>query len=400
MRWTSSIGQGLVIAAALAVAACAEAPAASRDDGPAMAVERGDLVRSVLLTGELAAEDAVYLTTPNANIWPMQLRWIAEDGAAVTAGDPLAEFDNSQLLSSIAEMEATVVESENALAAAVARLGSAAAEAAFELEQARANLEKARMRADVPRELFSAREYEERQVERRRKELELEEASARRDSASKAGEAEVDLLRLNLERSMRRLRVAYDRIDFLDLRAARDGLFIRAINRQEGRVFQPGDSAWPGSPVGSLPDLSTLMVEARLYDVDDGRVVAGQPVIAVLDAFPDQTYRGTVHAVDLIAQEESGRTQRRTFRVAVVLETIEPERMRPGMSVKLEVRDEPLRDVLLAARAALDWSGGTPRLRTTEGWREVDLGPCDAFRCVVTRGADEGLVLLPARGAA
>lgn len=388
-------------AVALLSTGCADRAAVSQDAAEAMTVVRGDMVRTVLLTGELVAEDAVRVTVPNVDIWPVQLRWIAEDGAAVAAGESVAEFDNSQLLSNIGDLEATVVESLNALEAAVARVDAAAAEAGYELEESQANLDKARMKADVPRELFSAREFEERQVELRRTELQFEESRATRESARLAGLAEIELLRLNLARAERQLSIAYDRIEKLDLRADVDGIFLRGSNRQEGRMFQPGDSAWPGSAVGTLPDLTTLMIEAKLYDVDDGRARADQTIVATLDAFPDQTYQGRIRSIDLIAQEESRRTSRRTFRVLVDLERVDPERMRPGMSVKVQVFDPPRADVLMLPRQAVDWSADAPRVRTSSGWQVVVLGPCDAVRCVVEGddgGVTEGARLLSPRG--
>ena len=49
----------------------------------------------------------------------------------------------------------------------------------------------------------------------------------------------------------------------------------------EGRKLQEGDTVWVGMTVASLPDLDSMIVEASLSDVDDGRIApmdpAGQP---------------------------------------------------------------------------------------------------------------------------
>ena len=51
-----------------------------------------------------------------------------------------------------------------------------------------------------------------------------------------------------------------------------------------------------------LPDMDTLFVRARLFDVDDGRLKAGQHVRARLDAFPDKVYGGRVREVGVYSE--------------------------------------------------------------------------------------------------
>jgi hypothetical protein len=51
----------------------------------------------------------------------------------------------------------------------------------------------------------------------------------------------------------------------------------------------------------------------------------------------------------------------------------------------------------VAPRRALDLAGPTPRARLADGgWRDVELGPCDAHRCVVVAGLAAGTRLAPA----
>jgi multidrug efflux pump subunit AcrA (membrane-fusion protein) len=85
------------------------------------------------------------------------------------------------------------------------------------------------------------------------------------------------------------------------------------------------------------------------------------------------------------------RSLRRAYEVKVELDGADAERMRPGMSVKVEVLPPPRENVLLAPRAGLDWSQGAPRaLLAAGGEAEVKLGPCNAEVCVVESGVQEG----------
>jgi hypothetical protein len=116
-----------------------------------------------------------------------------------------------------------------------------------------------------------------------------------------------------------------------------------------------------------------------------------------------------VRAVAPVAREADRTALLRYFDVQVRLDGTDPARMRPGMSVQVEVAGdtavgegdavagEPAAGALLAPRRALDLAGPTPRARLADGgWSDVTLGPCDAHRCVVTSGLAEGTRLAPA----
>ena len=66
------------------------------------------------------------------------------------------------------------------------------------------------------------------------------------------------------------------------------------------------------------------------------------------------------------------------------------ERLRPGMSVKVDVQGVAQPAVLLAPRCALVAAGWPARAELGDGRRvEVVLGPCSGQECVVLRGLSE-----------
>jgi multidrug efflux pump subunit AcrA (membrane-fusion protein) len=143
--------------------------------------------------------------------------------------------------------------------------------------------------------------------------------------------------------------------------------------------------------VASIPDLSSMQVEARLSDVDDRKIAPGMRALCVLDTYLDEIFEGEVIEIEPIAKEQGRESRRRAFRVVIRLQRTDPERMRPGMSVRAEVLPPPREEVLLVPRGALDFSGETVRARLANGsWVDVLLGPCGAVQCVVEEGLDEG----------
>lgn len=357
--------------------------------GSRLVATRGDLVTRVLLTGELVAEQAEQLTVPNANIWPMQIRWLTEDGAEVEAGEKLVEFDNSQLISRLEEMRTRETEAASRLASLRAQAASDETRAAFDLELARAELEKARLEAEIPEGVLAERPYRQRQLRLHKAELSLADARSKLEATRQAKRAEVEIQRIELEKARKEAAGTEARLGLLTLSASRAGIVILENSWREDRPFQAGDSIYPGNVVGRLPDLSTMIVSASLFDVDDGRVAAGMPVVATLDAFPDLVFSGRVRDVDTIADQASFRSRRRVFRVRIDLDRLDVERMRPGMSVKVMI-EQTHRDVLRVPRRSLETTPAERALLADGTWVPVALGACNAAACVVESGLEDG----------
>lgn len=395
-RWQRPVVGALLAALLFVNFACSRADAAA-GAGESLVVTRGSFAPTRLLSGELVAESAIRFVTPNANIWPVQIQWLEEDGVEVAAGDPVVEFDNSRLTTSLEQVRDAVRTAEDTMSSTRAQVASKLEEARFALADAEARLQKTRIDAEVPAELFSARDYEQRQLDFRRAKLEHAEAEQKLQAAEESGAADIKLKEVELAKAQLNVRVNERRLELLSIRAPRAGVFLRHENGQEGaRPFQSGDSSFPGKVIASLPDLTTLMIDGALYDVDDGSVEAGQAVRAVLDAYPERSYSGRIRSVDALAELPSARATRRVFRVQIDLEQVDTERMRPGMSVKVEVLASGIDDALLVPRAAIDFTPAAPEVLLAGGGRAtVTLGPCGSRECVVEAGVEAGQRLRP-----
>jgi hypothetical protein len=139
------------------LASGAPAPAWRDAASAPFAVRRGTLTERILLTGRLEAERSQDLGVPRTREFQLQIRWLAEDGAAVKVGDRVAEFDNSRFSSEIEEKRLAAAEAANQLAQKGASGKTAAASRSFEKEKARSELEKARLAAGSPGPPLAAR---------------------------------------------------------------------------------------------------------------------------------------------------------------------------------------------------------------------------------------------------
>jgi multidrug resistance efflux pump len=352
---------------------------------------RGTFRQRLLLSGELEAERGEQLAVPRTNSFQLQIRWMAEDGAQVNAGDRVVEFDNSQFSSDLEEKRLSASDAGSELERTSAETRTTTADKQFAVEKARTELEKARIAAAVPKDLLAVREYQDRQLALKRAEAELAKAQVDLDAATRGSASQVAVKKISLEKSRREIHNAEEAIDALTLRAPRAGMVLVGDHPWEGRKLQVGDSVFMGMTVATLPELSSMLVKASLSDVDDGRIQAGMEVLCTLDAYPDRIFKGRIEEVSPVARESRRSPLLRYFPVRIKLERSDPRRMRPGMSVRVEVLGPEVKSALLVPRAALDVSAGKPRaLLASGGAAPVKLGACGALECVVESGLTEG----------
>ncbi len=372
----------IALVTALPLVACSPDMSASKVTGEPLRLQRGPVAPTLVLSGELEAERAERVRAPNVGVWPLQLRWIVGDGVMVAEGDRLVELDTSELASRLEEARTREIETANQLSATRARVSGELSESEYELAQQRARVRKARLAADVPEGILAQREYDERQLDLRRAELELESTEARAEAARRVGQADITSAELRLERARREVEQLTEQLSRLTISAPRDGIVVVSRDNREGRVFQVADNVYPGQPVVSIPDLATLTVVARLFDVDDGRVVSGTPVRVTLDAYPRRSLKGVVRSVAGTAETPSSRSERRWFRVVVDVEGLDALDVRPGMSARVEARLTLHPNAVVASRAALRYDGEQWWLRLAGGEQvAVTVVVCDAHRC-------------------
>ncbi len=359
----------------------------------------GTFVRRVLLTGELKAVRAHELTVPRTPQWQVAIRWMEADGATVAAGQKVLELDNSAVASNLEERRLAAKRAADALERAQAQGAVTLDERAFAREQRRIARDKAAIDADVPEALLSGRDWQERRLALRRAEVELAKAEDELASARRGADADVAVARIELEKALREVETAEQAIASLAVSAPAPGVLQVADHPWEGRKLQVGDMAWVGLTVLRIPDLAEMQVDAVLFDVDDGAIAPGARALCTADTYPDEAFPGAVTAITPMAQELRRGTQRRAFRATVALERTDPARLRPGMSVKVEVEAERRDGVLLAPRPCIAFADGAAAVVLADGTHaEVRLGPCTARECVVEGGVAAGARLRPAAG--
>ena len=354
-------------------------------------VTRGDLTDRVLLTGELEAGSSVEMSTPRTESWQLTIRWMAEDATLVKAGDRVLEFDNSSFTTGLTQKRAQATEAATNFRSAREIAALAIAVKEHEVAQHKITLAKATLLANVPSDLLPLRTVQERKLEKARAENAVVRAEKELVADRQATALEQKVQQLALDRAKRSIEEAEKAIGELTLTAPRAGLVLVGIHPWIGRPFKVNDTVQPGMRLMAMPDVSQPMrVRAELSDVDDGRLAVGAKGSCTLDAYPLEPIACAVVDLAPVAGNADRESLRRAFAVTLALSTTADDRMRPGMSVRIELATPSPPGLVLAPRGAVIFEA-EPKLRVVGGQlRAIKLGACDAQRCVIDQGAAEG----------
>lgn len=369
--------------------ACVELVGSEPGDLHALRVRRANVEDVFLLTGELRAREFVGIRAPRMND-AASIQWLAEDGATVSAGDRVAQFDSSSVQASLEERRSQVRQAgidresrERALSAERDQKRSA-------VDAAEIEVQKAQVDAAVPRELRPAVEWDKLQVALIEKEAALHKARLDIEAFALTSVADLEVLRSAEAKALRQLSAAETTLEAVSVTAPRDGIFV-VMNHwrgDEGRKYQAGDTVFTGMNVATIPDLSQMEVIADLHDVDFGRVATGMSCRVILDTYPGTIIEGRVE--DIVAVANQGR-ERAAFPVQVSLAEVDPGRMRPGMSVRVEVVRRTWSNALVVPRNAVRFEGSRALASTdSDANHPIGVEHCTSTLCVVTSGLDEG----------
>lgn len=106
---------------------------------------------------------------------------------------------------------------------------------------------------------------------------------------------------------------------------------------------KPGDRVAPGTLAFQIDDLSRLLIDVQVSEVDINRVKPEQPVDLTFDAIPDKTYRGVVTEISSVGVSSSGTVN---FTVTVELRDSDAA-IKPGMTTSANIAVTQLKNVLL-----------------------------------------------------
>lgn len=362
-------------------------------DLPSAVVQRGEFVIELQETGRLRAENSETVSAPPVRI-QLQITSLIEEGAIVKKGDILVMFDSTENMQRIDDLEAELsIARANrfrdlaSMESQIAGLRSSvkSAEASYRLSELR--LVQMEFEADV--------RIEEGRLNLLQAELSLDQSKDQLKAQEQINDADVKSLDLRIRQAELELEKAYHEMRKLVVTAPAPGLVVYKEMWRGGEMAKVkiGDTPWRGMALIDLPDLSVMMIETSVNEVDVAKIKLDLPVIAKLDAYPEPEFHGKVVDIANMARTDPGQSDAKVFDLLIRLEESGPL-LKPGMSSTASIIIDRIPDKLWVPIESIFTDDGNTVVYVKSGrsWKShlVDLGPRNDNFVVVEAGLKAG----------
>jgi HlyD family secretion protein len=276
------------------------------------AVTRGDVIAKVDATGTLAPVTTVQVGSQvSGTIKALH----ADYNSKVKKGQVVAELDPALFQTQVEQASSTLIKAQ------------------ADADRAKVELDDATTKARRAQELYDQKLIA-------RNDLETAQATAAQaDAALKSAQAMVTQARAALNQNQVNL-------GHTIIAAPIDGIVI-SRNVDVGQTVAASMSAPTLFVIAQ--DLAHMQVSASIDESDIGRIAPGQPVTFRVDAYPTETFRGTVSQVRLDSKTEQNVVSYTTM-IDVPNEDL---KLKPGMTANVTVQTAMNEDVLRVPNAAL-----------------------------------------------
>jgi HlyD family secretion protein len=336
---------------------------------------------SLRANGTVNAKNNWTISAPR--IRGLQITWLAPEGSIVKEGEPVIKFDAT-------EQMAEKTENESALKIAQTTLERTKKEFEIQDKQLKLDLKKAQRNYDE-------KKHEAPQLAEEAR-LELELASLNMQARLDQVKADLEKAELEVQRAKDKVSEAERELKQMTVMAPKPGMVVYLEIWKGGQMgkVQEGDSPWPGQGLINLPDLTEMIVEATVSEVDAAKVDTGLTARITLDAFPDIVYEGMVTKKSTLARKKDYNSLINVFDVEVTFTKID-ENLKPGMSASTDIIISRLEDVVsVPIEAVFERDGETVVFLDNKQARQVTVGRRNDQSVEITDGleGDETICLV------
>ncbi len=363
-------------------------------------VTKGEFETYITEMGELKAQVALDITVPEVSyrreldIWDLKILDIVEEGKIIEKGDHVATLDPTVVVERMKDVDQKLDGYYNSLE-------NAKLDSSLTLSAARESIQKAKDHVLDKEIKLQQSTYESKAVQRQSK-LELEQArrslaKTKRDLEKQRRKMKVSINRnlQKIEKYERRKKLYLQLQSELDIKSPANGMIVYGFGYQ-GKV-KAGVSVGRYAPlIATLPDLSSLISEMYVKEVNIAKIAVGNKVRITIDAFPDKKFTGEIVKIANIGQEIPGEYQN-GFKVEVRLDSFHVDLL-PSMTTTNVVVTGLWEDALMIPKKAVYGNDSLRYVMKKSGLnsakQEVELGgENDEFFRIIS-GLEEGDVVL------
>ncbi len=303
---------------------------------PSAEIKMGEFVVDLKEIGRMKAENSVTVSAPPIR-GGLQIVDLVPEGTEIQKGDLLVQFDTTDFSESITDQLAELDIAKANLRSSLASMASSMSGMIANVEDAKASYRLSELRLDQMKFEADVR-IEEAKLNLLQADLSLKQAIDRVEAQKQIDAAEKEELNLRIRQAEIELNNTIRSRDKLRITAPAPGIVVYKEMWRGGEMAKIGigDTPWRGQAMLEIPDMSVMMVETTVSEIDVSKIKLGLPVEVKLDAFPDPTFTGEVVEIANIARSDKQSSDAKVFDVVIRITEYDPV-LRPGMTANVRI---------------------------------------------------------------
>jgi multidrug efflux pump subunit AcrA (membrane-fusion protein) len=314
-------------------------------------VKKGKFEAVLTCKGEINGMVATVIRAPkilgdrDLQLWSMKILDLTQDGKNVKKGDFIIQLDASQVVSGMRE-EQQELERE------MADLNNAKIDSAVRLTQMREDIKNAMLdleynKIDLEQSVYESEAYQrkakmayqkaENSIEKKQRDYLLEQNRLKTRVARSASE---------VERSQQRIEKFQQAMAAARITAPEDGIVIFGKS-WDGKKYSKDDNVSTyefAPPIATLPDMSGVISEIYVKEIDISKINVGDSVRVTFDALAGVMIKGTIKTIARVGESHKD-FDMKVFKVVIHLDNTH-EGLKPAMNSNNEIILAKLENVI------------------------------------------------------
>ena len=363
-------------------------------------VIKGAVEVKVRISGQLESENSENIDLPavlsgqNVRVYEIKITDLVEEGTVVDSGQYIATLDHKVI-------EEVLTAARLDLETAAAVIEDAKLDSNLSLSNYRDLIVNSKSDVEERKIVLAESVYESPSVIKKA-EMDVGKANRKLEQDIKGIAMRQRQLMSQMERRNIDYRLKQNRVDnllklydALIIKAPKPGMVIYARDRY-GIKIQIGSLLTPWSPViAKLPDMTKMISETYINEIDIAKIKIGQKVTLSIDAFPSKVLKGEVISVANIGQPMP-KSDSKVFEVNIRIHGSDPD-LKPAMTTGNVIQTGLYSDKLFVPCEAVFETDSTKfvYVKKDKITRQlVDVGDENEDYIIINKGITEGEILL------
>lgn len=365
-----------------------------------MTIEPRDFTINIAANGELQSAESLTIAVPPVPAQRLRIASVVREGTFVNKGDPLVEFDPTELDLKAMEHHSDLDIANQKISKGEMASQSDKTDVMKDKKVAELELEKINEFLPQDEQIYSRREIIEGQLDQGYTQKKIVFADARLELKGKVYSLDEAILMLERNQADARIKRVDTARASLKLVAPASGI---VVYNDPGYFFgdytlMPGRVVYVGMTLFNLVNPNKMEAKCYVLEKDAGELRADQTATVVLDPFPGREFTGKVKTIDKLARPIDRGSPVKYFQTVILLEGVDTQVMKPGVKLKATIRAGELKSVIVVPRSAIvkKDEGLMAYVNTGPNRFEpvtVALGQGDMIQVVVTEGLTAGQTL-------